>query len=501
MPYQQRWVLDNSPVKVCEKSRRVGLSWAEAAISTIKAARAGKSGCDTWYIAANEAGAMEFMLDCAFWAKQYNIAATAMQEVVIRDEDKDILAYQIRFASGYRVTGLTSRPTNLRGKQGRVVADEFAFHPDPGGLLKAAIALLMWGGQVCLISTHNGIDNPFNQLVLAIRAQKRNYSLHRITLDDALDDGLYRRICQTQGKPWTLAGQTAWRNELVDTYGDDAEEELFCNPRSSAVVYLPSMLVEARMRVDYPVLRLSLQDDFVHQRESEKDWWMKVWLEEHLQPLLLGLNREHRHYFGEDFGRNGDLSVFAPIAEESTLTRYCPFLFELRNVPFKQQEQCLEFMVNGLPNFIGGAMDARGNGQHLAEFAGNKWGSKIAQVKLTNNDYGVMVPRYKTALEDGSLWLPKDADVLADHRAVRMVNGVAKVPESSRYKEENSPDGKKKRHGDSFIALVLGLTAACEHPEIIQSHGIAKVQVHPRSEVRDIFGAVAGRGGGKGLFA
>ena len=38
LAYQQRWCADQSPVKVIEKSRRVGLSWGEAADSALLAA-------------------------------------------------------------------------------------------------------------------------------------------------------------------------------------------------------------------------------------------------------------------------------------------------------------------------------------------------------------------------------------------------------------------------------------------------------------------------------
>ena len=31
LPYQQRWLVDPSPVKVWEKSRRIGASWGDAA--------------------------------------------------------------------------------------------------------------------------------------------------------------------------------------------------------------------------------------------------------------------------------------------------------------------------------------------------------------------------------------------------------------------------------------------------------------------------------------
>ena len=177
LPYQQRWVADKSPVKVCEKSRRVGISWAEASDDALTAAASREAGGDdTWYIGYNQDMAKEFIRDIAFWAKHYQLAAGEMEEVVLKDEDKDILTFVIKFASGFRVTALSSRPSNLRGKQGRVVIDEGAFHDDLQGLLKAAMALLMWGGKVRIISTHDGDGNPFNELVLDCRAKKVPYS-------------------------------------------------------------------------------------------------------------------------------------------------------------------------------------------------------------------------------------------------------------------------------------------------------------------------------------
>ena len=129
LPYQQRWVADTSQVRVCEKSRRVGLSWAEAAGSALEAAKQ-TGGQDTWYIGYNKDMAEEFILDVAFWAKHYQLAAEEMEQEVIVDERGDILTFKIRFASGNRVTALSSRPSNLRGKAGRVIIDEAAFHPD-----------------------------------------------------------------------------------------------------------------------------------------------------------------------------------------------------------------------------------------------------------------------------------------------------------------------------------------------------------------------------------
>ena len=72
------------------------------------------------------------------------------------------------------------------------------------------MALLMWGGQVHIISTHDGVDNPFNELINDVRAGKKPYSVHRITFDEAVEQGLYRRICLRLGKDWTPQGEAAW---------------------------------------------------------------------------------------------------------------------------------------------------------------------------------------------------------------------------------------------------------------------------------------------------
>ncbi|MGZ6244000.1 MAG: hypothetical protein ACXWN9_15635, partial [Candidatus Binataceae bacterium] len=48
LPYQVRWIADDAAVKVAEKSRRVGITWAEAADAALSAAAT--AGMDTWYL-------------------------------------------------------------------------------------------------------------------------------------------------------------------------------------------------------------------------------------------------------------------------------------------------------------------------------------------------------------------------------------------------------------------------------------------------------------------
>jgi phage FluMu gp28-like protein len=465
LPYQQKWIADKSSVKVIEKSRRIGISWAEAADSVLSAAAA--SGINTWYCGYNQEMALEFINDCAFWARAYQLAASAMEEIVLKDEERDILAYRIKFASGYRVTALSSRPSNLRGKQGRIVIDEAAFHEDLGELLKAAIALMMWGGQIAIISTHNGVDNPFNQLIGEIRAGRKTYSLHRVTLLDALEQGLYQRICLKLGQEWNAQAQAKWVQELIAFYGQDAEEELQCIPSKSNKVYLPSTLVERCMSEKSVVLRLSLPDSFVLQDESTRRRTIDNWIDAHLNPYLHAIPAGQKVFYGMDFARSGDLSAIAVLIEEANLHRRCPFAIELRNTPFTEQQQILFALVDRLRrygSFRGGAHDARGSGQMLAELASDRYGAnRIQLVMATDAWYLENFPKYKAALEDQTITLPLDSDILDDHRAVRIENGIPKIPASARYR---GSDGGY-RHGDSAIALVLALYAVNQSPPLM----------------------------------
>ena len=229
--YQKRWISDDSQLKIAEKTRRCGLTWAEAADNALIAStRKSDGGSDVFYIGSNKEMAREYIDAVAMWAKAFNYAAGAIQEEVFEDEDKDILTYVIYFASGFKVKALSSNPKNLRGMQGIVVIDEAAFHEYLAEVLKAALALTMWGAKVRVISTHNGADNLFNELILDSRAGRKRYSVHTITIEDACHDGLYQRICQVTKQEWTAEKEQEWIDNLLkDTASEeDALEEYFC---------------------------------------------------------------------------------------------------------------------------------------------------------------------------------------------------------------------------------------------------------------------------------
>ncbi|MCU7097909.1 hypothetical protein [Salmonella enterica] len=464
MPYQQRWVADDSPLKVIEKSRRTGITWAEASDNVLTAASsAAAGGMNVYYIAYNQDMTIEYIQACAMWARVFNYAASEIEEGFWDDEDdeKHIKTYTIRFPeSSFRVVALSSRPSNLRGRQGIIVVDEAAFHEQLSELLKAALAMLIWGGKVRVISTHDGDDNPFNELINDIRAGRRAGSVHRVTFREAIAEGLYRRVCLRTGREWTQPGENDWMASVYRFYGDGASEELDCVPAHSGGAWLSRALIESRMSPDTPVLRFTCPPGYElkpdHIRESETN----DWLETNLLPLLEALPAEATSYVGRDFGRSGDLSIDVPLIQLQNLVRRVPFILELRNVPFKQQEQITWYLLDRLPRLMGAAFDARGNGAYLAEYAMQRYGaSRVQQVMLSEGWYRDHMPPVKAALEDGTLDdLPRDEDTLNDLRAVQVINGVPRIPDS---RSKAKADGGQ-RHGEAAIGTALAYYASRE---------------------------------------
>lgn len=176
MRHQADWIADDSDLKLGEKGRRTGITFAEALDATlIAAAGTSAGGANYFYIGDTKDKGREFIGYVAKFTKTVAKELASIEEFLFEDQQpdgttKNIAAYRVRFASGYRVEALSSRPENIRGLQGTVCIDEAAFHRDVRGVLDAVNALLIWGGKIRVISTHNGVLNPFNELIKEARA-------------------------------------------------------------------------------------------------------------------------------------------------------------------------------------------------------------------------------------------------------------------------------------------------------------------------------------------
>ncbi len=139
------------------------------------------------------------------------MAAEAVGETLVDlGEGDKIAAYRLPMANGREIVAMTSASSAFRskGRPGdRAMIDEAAFVDDLGEVLKAALTFRIWGGSVHVLSTHNGEGSEFNELAREVRHGERPGSLHTIPFSNAIQEGLYQRICREHGIEWTPRGR------------------------------------------------------------------------------------------------------------------------------------------------------------------------------------------------------------------------------------------------------------------------------------------------------
>jgi phage FluMu gp28-like protein len=482
MKHQAAWLADHSPLKLAEKGRRTGITFAEALDSTLIAMSTRSAGGDnTWYIGDTKDKGLEFCAVCARFAKAIAKELVAIEEFVFDDQQDDgssraIAAYRIRFKSGFQIAALSSRPANIRGLQGRVVIDEAAFHPNVRGVIDACNALLIWGGTIRIISTHNGATNAFNELIREARAGRYDYSIHTITFDDAVENGLYERVCLIKGWKATPEGKAEWYNRVRRSFGNRTEamrEELDAIPREGDGVAIPLAWIEACSRQEHKVLRWSPPAaDFVDWAEERRRASMQAWIEEHLAPELARLPNVQVSV-GGDFAMRQDRSAYPVGYVGQQLQRVAAFIVELRQCPYDQQKQVLFWIITGLRKFNRAVLDANGNGMVLAQEARQRFGADRV-IELMPNDvwFREVGPKFRAAFEDRTIEIPADLDVRDDLRQLREARGIIKVP--SDVRTEGTDGGR--RHADTAVALMNFFSATLDAVAPIESEASGRTR-------------------------
>lgn len=483
LKHQREWIADPAPLKIGPKGRRTGMTFAEAHDHVLIAAASKAAGGDhCWYIGDTAEKGREYIATCAAFAQTIARELCTIEEHLFEDQEeqpdgtvktRQVTAWRIRFASGHRITGLSSRPAAIRGLQGVVVIDEAAFHNDVGKVLEAVLALLIWGGRVRIISSHNGALNAFNTLVKEAESGKFPASVHHVPFDTAVANGLYERVCYARGWPPSVAGKIAWYNQIRSAYGTRTaamREELDAVPREDSGTMLALALIEAAMVPEYTVCRWEKPApdgqgrEFVDWPEGRRRAQMAAWIEEHVQPALDALPAQWVYGVGGDFAMRQDRSAFAVGYADQQLVRHVPLLVEARECPYDQQRQLLWHICDFLraKRRLGhGVLDAAGNGMVLAQEARQRYGAdRIVELIASDAWLRVHSTQLKTAFEDRTIRIGKDLDVRNDLHQFRLVNGVGRIPSDVR---KTGTDGGR-RHADAAIAI-LNTHAATMAPE------------------------------------
>ena len=431
LPYQARWVGDRSRLKVHEKARRIGLSWAEAYDDVV---HAGAGRGDVYYQSYAHDMTAGFIDDCADWAQELQAAADVVGETFLEIDGEKIPAYRLPFASGKQIYAVTSAPRAFRskGRPGdRAVLDEAAFVDNLGESLKAALAFLTWGGSVRVISTHNGEASQFASLARDIAEGSRTGSLHKVTFRQAVAEGLYVRICEETGEVWTKEGEDAWVEEIYATYGAGADEELDCIPSPLGGAWLPWELLRG-CEHDYPE---PVEEDGRTVRGDPDGY------------------RGGPTYIGVDIGRRRDLWV-AWVIEMIGDVAWTREIVELKNRSFADQDDELD-RLDARYRPVRIAKDQTGMGEKPVEDAKRRYGEhRVEGVILSAPRRLDLATALKERYEDKTWRAPRDPIVRQDLHSIRMEQGVTGAPRLL------IDEFQKESHADRFWAGALAAGAA-----------------------------------------
>lgn len=435
LPYQQRWIEDNSRLKLMEKSRQIGMSWTSA-YRVVRTQAQAETRLDAWISSRDEAQARLFIEDAKAFADVLDIAAQDLGRRVLGDGHGS--AFVLALANGARLHCLSSNADAQAGKRGTRVLDEFALHPDPRRLYAIAYPGITWGGQLEIISTHRGSGNFFNRLVAEIRERgnPKGFSHHRVTLEDALEQGFLTKLKEKlpPEDPRRAMDEADYYTFIRSSCADEEsfQQEYLCKPADDVSAFLPWDLIAA---CEYP---------------EGDDWEM----------ALTGIDGSgngrdtrltHDLYLGVDLGREHDLTVMWLLerVNDLFLTRK---IVTLRQTPFAQQEEVLDAFLS-LPTLRRACIDQSGLGRQFAERAASRYGGyRVEGVTFTAGLKESLAYPVRCAFEDRTVRVPADKFIRADLRAIKK---EATESGNIRFTADRGANG----HADRFWALALALHA------------------------------------------
>jgi phage FluMu gp28-like protein len=433
-PYQLAWLRDAAPLAIGEKSRRIGWTWTQAlAVVLMLADRPADRPLSYWHSSADMTASSEFIRDAADWAALSNKVAVASGAPEFVDEERDVSAHVLRFANGSKIVAGSSNPKFFRSKGGPAGLDEFAFHRDGRELYKAAHATaLFWGHPLRIWSTHNGPGSYFAHLLADAKTGKLKASLHKVTIEDAVEQGIVERIDYRSKRLDYIPAPDArrrqeWLDELRATCPDEDtwNEEYLCIPSTDAASLLTYDLIQTcEPRAGEP---LDLAED------------------------PADLEGGAVMYAGFDVGRKQDRSALWVLKKvgDVFVTR---MLRVLERMNFTAQEDVLHaLMANRSVKRL--CIDETGLGMQMAERLRGKWGYRVEPVTFTAPAKAELAMPLRRLFEDRLVRVPSDPSVREDLHKVRKVVTAAGNVRLDAARDESG-------HADRFWALALAYHAA-----------------------------------------
>jgi len=475
LAYQDRWIQDDSQLKIAVWSRQSGKSYAAALRAVVKCLEK-----RTQYIILSR-GERQSRL---FMEKVKDFCLALKRIKMLRDfkemPETDDKSLEVVFPhNGSRIIGLPANPDTARGYTGHIVLDEFAFHGDAHKIYAACFPIITRGYSIEVISTPNGTAGKFyeiakaaglvgevsgardqvpgeNQDALSLTPDTRHlapgsiWSGHRVDIYDAVAAGLPADV------PLLRSGcddDETWRQEYCCQFLSDAQN------------YIPVELISG----------------CVHE-EASTEWngvsGVRCQVPGKPEPPSLTPGTRHltpvsrELYLGVDIGRKRDMTI-AWLFEKVGGVLWSRALVTLKGVSFDEQEKTICGLIEGAGYQAPGAsghfltpdtrhltpavrrvsVDQSGLGMMLAEHLVQRYGAVVEAVQFTAALKERLAPLVKQAFEERTVRIPDNREVRADINSVkRFVTPAGNV----RFDAEHTDRG----HADRFWALAMVANAS-----------------------------------------
>lgn len=285
-PKQRAFIDDGSQYKIGVTTRQ----WGKSTVTSGEAVHNCLIDPGTKWVcmSAGERQTVEWLGKAKEWQQAYKLAIVDVAEDRGGLAEGLLRSADITFANGSRIIAIPANPSTARGYSANIILDEFAYHEDPDAIWSAMFPsttnrlagtfLDRWRAmlkgedtnirrdlKLRVVSTFNGRNNKFFQLWE--RAKENGYSAHKVTIHDAIADGM---PLDAEKLRLALDDADAWAQEYE------------CEPMDGSTVLLPYELIAT-----------------CESTEATTMVAPEFWFTKPAAPLFMGI----------DFARKRDLSV------------------------------------------------------------------------------------------------------------------------------------------------------------------------------------------------
>ncbi|MGH9432535.1 MAG: terminase large subunit domain-containing protein [Terriglobia bacterium] len=427
LPYQRRWVEDQSQLKIVVKGRQTGYSFT----ATVRAVLRCLERRTTWiFLSKGERQSRLLMEKVQDHVQSCGILLQASESQFF--EGTMLRQLEVRFPNGSVIYGLPANPDTARGYSGNVTLDEFAFHQDAEKIYTSLYPTITRGYSLEVISTPNGQGGKFFQLA-------KEAELADNTAGDPTE-----RAPEIGGR-----APSRWSGHWCDIY----------------------KAVREGMKVDIEALRAGVDDEtwrqeFCCEFISGGSQWIAPELfqqcvsseaSSNFDFQLSSLDRPDSSlenlYAGWDIARYKDASVIwiSELVGDVSWTRG---IIEMRKIPTPDQIREARALMPYLRRMN---IDKSGMGLAIFEALERDYPGKVEGVQFTQGRKESMAVLAKRRMEEAKVRLPDDDRIRQSFRSVqKTVNSLGQP----RFDAEHD---EKYGHADHWWAFCMA-EAAAERP-------------------------------------